>query len=426
MSLLGPLVVVAEEPAPDLVEALAAAGGFPVVESRWADAPAAFTSIQPAAIVVAEPGPASDAEAAQMLGLQLRTRNGPFVPLIGRSRRDRMPAIPEGLPIDADASTERLVARLRSALRVRALHTTVLRRAETFAAQTGRTVKFPDNDPLDDATILVTGRGGSYPDLAVAVGERVGLIGALSIETAAHYLNARPIDGIIIGDGFSARLIEGFLAALKDDPRFRDMPIAALDMKLPIEPFHNALPNLERIAGGPPQVLDWVLPLARMRAFEARLKRMLKTIDANGMLDPDTGVLTDDSFAHEFARAVDDAARQGHGLCIARFAFDVGLDPRISLDAARLIGAAIRTVDFACRENDGAVLMVFTETELQEAHLVARRIATMLKKTMLVGDRRASHPPTGITLATLKADDTPETLLRRIGSRAVAATLVPA
>jgi GGDEF domain-containing protein len=252
------------------------------------------------------------------------------------------------------------------------------------------------------------------------------LIGALSIETAAHYLNARPIDGIIIGDGFSARLIEGFLAALKDDPRFRDMPIAALDMKLPIEPFHNALPNFERIPGGPPEVLDWVLPLARMRAFEARLKRMLKTIDANGMLDPDTGVLTDDSFAHEFARAVDDATRQGHGLCIARFAFDVGLDPRISLDAARLIAAAIRTVDFACRENDGAVLMVFTETELQEAHLVARRIATMLKKTMLVGDRRASHPPTGITLATLKADDTPETLLRRIGSRAVAAALVPA
>jgi hypothetical protein len=57
MPLQGPLVVVTEQPAPDLVEALAAAQAFPVVESRWADAPAAMISIQPSAIVLAQPGP---------------------------------------------------------------------------------------------------------------------------------------------------------------------------------------------------------------------------------------------------------------------------------------------------------------------------------------------------------------------------------
>src|SRR5688572_3585080 len=121
MSLQGPMVVVADNPAPDLVEALGAAGAFPVVETRWADAPSAFISIQPSAVVLAEAGPASDLKAADALGLQIQTRNGPFVPLIGRARSDVGLAIPGGLPIDADASATRLVARLRMALRVRAL-----------------------------------------------------------------------------------------------------------------------------------------------------------------------------------------------------------------------------------------------------------------------------------------------------------------
>src|SRR3954464_9016322 len=112
MSLQGAMVVVTDNPAPDLVEALGAAGAFPVVESRWVDAPSAFVSVQPAAIVLAEPGPASDPKAADTLGLQIMTRNGPFIPLIGRVRGDAGMAIAGGLPVDADDSATRLVARL--------------------------------------------------------------------------------------------------------------------------------------------------------------------------------------------------------------------------------------------------------------------------------------------------------------------------
>src|ERR1700754_3319050 len=132
MSLQGPMVVVADSPAPDLVDALGEAGAFPVVESRWIDAPSAFVSVRPSAIVLAEPGPPSDERAADTLRLQIETREGPFIPLIGRIRGDLGLPISGALPIDADASASRLVARLRMALRVRALHATVLRRIETF------------------------------------------------------------------------------------------------------------------------------------------------------------------------------------------------------------------------------------------------------------------------------------------------------
>jgi GGDEF domain-containing protein len=420
------MVVVTEQPATDVVKALAAAGAFPVVEARWADAPAAFNAIKPTAIVVAQPGPAADADAAHALEEQLNNGPGPFIPLIGRARENMPAALADGLAIDADASANRLVARLRSALRVRALHATVLRRAESLASQTGRSVDFPEGDPLEDATILVAGRGGSYLDLANAVGERSGLITALSIETAANYLNARQIDGIILADGFGGPLVESFLMALAEDPHFREMPIAMLNKSVGVGPFYPVLANLERLPNEPEKVLRWMLPLARLRAFEARLARMLKTLDAEGMFDADTGLLSDEMFIDKLLRVVEQASYQGKPLCVARFAFDVHLDVRISLDAARLLGTAIRDVDFACRDTDGAVLVVFTETELQAAHVRARRIATTLKETMQVGGRDPRHAAAAITLATLRPNDTAETLLRRAGSRAVAAVPIPA
>ena len=64
------------------------------------------------------------------------------------------------------------------------------------------------------------------------------------------------------------------------------------------------------------------------------------------------------------------------------FRFDDG-DRRISLDAARLLSRLMRQVDFACREADNSIFAVFTETDLRAAHVVARRIASMLKHTML-------------------------------------------
>jgi len=64
------------------------------------------------------------------------------------------------------------------------------------------------SDPLGDATVLVAGRGRSYPALSVAIGERVGLVGALSVESAARALNVRDIDGMVIGDGFGPRIVE--------------------------------------------------------------------------------------------------------------------------------------------------------------------------------------------------------------------------
>ena len=286
-------------------------------------------------------------------------------------------------------------------MRVRALHATVLRRMETLASRSEAMPDLPDSDPLDEATVLVAGRGRSYPQLAVTVGERVGLVGALSVESAARALNARDIDGVVIGEGFGPRIVEALLTVLAEDARFRDLPVAVLGGHHDVvEEFFTHLPNLDRVAEGPERLVARFLPFVRLHAFGQRLRRMLKSLEP-GMLDPDTGLLGHEAFWRDLNRAVDDAEKRGVGLSIARFSFE-HKDRRTSLDAARLIGRLMRQVDFACREADDSIFAVFTETDLRAAHVIARRIAAVIKHTMPAPDRKRSSMETAVTLATLK------------------------
>ncbi len=80
----------------------------------------------------------------------------------------------------------------------------------------------------------------------------------------------------------------------------------------------------------------------------------------------------------------------------------------------------IRNIDLACRDDDGSI--AFTQTDLRAAHVVARRIARLIKNTILIPRHGGDKVTANVTLATLKADDTLQSLLLRvIGGAAVAA-----
>jgi hypothetical protein len=419
MSLQGPLIVVAEQPATELVEALSTAGAFPIVESKWADAPAAFVTVKPSAIVIAEPGAPANIASARMLCLQVATVNGPIVPVIARVCGDEDAAVPIALPADATLPVERLLARLQFAMRVRALHAIVLRRIELFTSHDGKLPALPIGDALVDATVLIAGRGPLYPTLSVAMGERVKVAGALSVEAAARHLNMRDIDGIVVGDGFSTRMVEAFLTVLAQEPRFRDIPVAVIGETPP--EFADALPNIEHVAADPGRLVARIIPLVRVRAFEARLKRMLKSLDTDGVFDPQSGLLTRESFWHDLKMAISEAADRSMPLSVARFSFGKDLDESASLDAARLMSRLIRNIDFATRDEEGAILVAFTQTDLRNTHVTVRRLATSLKR-MILAPRGEEPPAANVTLATLKAGDTLDTLMMRVvGSRMVAA-----
>jgi hypothetical protein len=346
--------------------------------------------------------------------------NGPIVPVIARVAEGQEAAIPIALPADAALPLERLVARLTSAQRVRALHATVLRRIETFASPDGKPPTLPVVDALEDATVLIVGRGPLYPALSVAIGERVNMVGALSVETAARYLSSRDIDGIVVGDGLSPRMVEAFLTVLAQEGRLRDIPVAVIGW-VP-QDFAETLTNVDHVDGDPPRLVARMIPLVRLHAFETRLKRMLVSLEADGMFDPDTGLLTREAFWRDLAKAIDEASDRGQTLSMARLSFDGPVDVRASLDGARLLPRLIRNIDFAMREDDGSLLIVFTQTDLRSAHVVARRLAGALKHSMFPTRRPHEQIAANVTLATLKAGDTLDSLtLRVMGSRVVAA-----
>ena len=409
----------ARQPCQSGLNAPSISGGAAVAEGGnddRIDADGALAAVTPEAVVLAEPcaDAARAKHFAQALTERLKAGDGAYTPVIARTRDDGAAPLPDALVISAAVPAVRIARRLSAALRVRTLHATVLRRMQTLAAHGETPPELPQNDALEEATVLVAGRGRSYPTLGVAVGERVGLVGALSVESAARALNARDIDGMVIGDGFGPRIVEALLTVLAEDVRFRDLPVAVLGGHPDtIEDFYQHLPNLDRVAEGPERLVDRFLPFVRLHAFGYRLKRMLKSLDAKGMLDPNTGLLAHDAFWRDLNRAVDDAEKRGVGLSIARFAFERA-DRRVGLDAARLLARLMRQVDFACREADNSIFAVFTETDLRAAHVIARRIASVLKHTMLAPDAKDGGIDTAVTLATLKPSDNVDSLISRV------------
>ncbi|NPU64040.1 GGDEF domain-containing protein [Bradyrhizobium sp. 83012] len=401
MSQQGPLLIVSSSTRPSLSAALAVAQILPSVETSWADAISTMAKVQPAAVVAV----VEDADANEVAALSRHVgARKPYVPLIAITPGGT--ALPDhAIPLHGSDNHERLLARLRAALRVRTLHAMVLRRLDEKRAPDAT---LPDTDPLDDATVLLLGRGTSLPGLSVALGERMAVVGALSIEAAAKHLSNRDIDGIVLGEGFSPRVVDAFLAVLAEDTRFRNLAVVVTaNQPAPLQ----ELANLEIIAGAPAHIAAHALPLIRQHAFETRLNRTLRAIEAGGMLDPQTGLLTRNAFARDFATAVSQTQRSGGSLAVARFAFDP-VNPRAQYDGARIISRLMRRMDFGTHEDNGSVVVVFAETDLRSAHAIARRLSSVMRHTS--HGKRDTRSEPSITVAALQPNDTARTLLARV------------
>jgi hypothetical protein len=404
MSQQGPIIIVSTARRPSFASALDDAKLFPVIETIWDEASRAVARLQPAAVLAALPD--GDAPGFEALAKQIAARQ-PYLPLIAVDPRIQLPE--NAIPFSQSGDNfDRLMARLRAALRVRTLHSTVMRRLDDGAVRTA----IPETDPARDATVLLIGRGAGYAALSVSLGERMGVVGALSIEAAAKHLSSRDIDGIVLSEGFSARVVDAFLTVLAEDARFRNLPIVMTSDGL--APAYD-LPNLEIISGEPARIAANALPLIRQRAFEVHLSRTLRSIDADGLLDPKTGLLTQAAFNRDFATAVYQTLSRGGGLSVARFAFDIS-HPRAQLDGARILSRLMRQMDFGTAEQDGSVIVVFPETDLRTAHMIARRLSSVMRHTAY-GKRDARSEP-AVTLATLLPTDSAKSLLARLSEEA--------
>lgn len=399
MSQQAPIIVVSTADRPSFACALNEANLFPVINAEWTEASRAVAQLTPSAVLVASVSGAVESH-FKKLAKQIATTT-PYLPLIVVDPGTFLPdnAIPFSQIGD---NIDRLISRLRAALRVRTLHSTVLRRLDgNQAAQTA----LAEANPTRDATVLLIGRGAGYPALSVSFGERMRIVGALSIEAAAKHLNTRDIDGIVLGEGFTQRVKDAFLTVLAEEARFRNLPIIVTPDGL--VPAYD-LPNLEIMSGEPALIAINALPLIRQQAFEAHLGRALRSIDSCGLLDPMTGLLTRAAFNRNIVTAVDQSQTQGGGLSVARFAFHQA-DTHAQLDGARILSRSIRQMDFATLQKDRSIIAVFTETDLRGAHVIARRLSSVMHH-----GKRGTRSESVVTCATLLPSDSAKSLLARL------------
>jgi hypothetical protein len=201
------------------------------------------------------------------------------------------------------------------------------------------------------------------------------------------------------------------MTVLSEDARFRALPVIVCGS------FAAAtlpeLPNLDIVRNLPDEVVAHTVPLVRQHAFEMRLSRMLKSLDAGGVIDPATGLLTMQAFDRNWLKAVEDTIESGGAMSAARFSFE-GADQRARRDAARILGRLMRAADFAALRDDQSIVTAFAETDLREAHVIARRLASVLRHTALGPGGKNKIDP-AVTLATVKPSDTAETVLKRLG-----------
>lgn len=409
MSQQGPLIVISHGERRASLVIPSCQSIFPVIDIDWSEASEGIELLQPAAVFVPTTegaGGGLDRLADQLAAMQ------PYVPLIVAD--PEMPCPDNALPFSLlNGGIDRFDRRLNAALRVRTLHKTVLRRLASNPA----VPRLPDSNPIGDATVLLIGRGAAYPTLSVAFGERLGVVGALSIEVAAKHLNARDLDGIIISEGFSQRVVDALLTVLAEDSRFRNLPIAVTSGG---SLANYDLPNLEVMSGEPYRVVSTFLPLVRQQAFEARLRRTLRSMDAGGLLDPRTGLLTLDAFHRELNSAIHQTRSSGANISVARFSLGQKHE-RSLFDAARILSRLMRRMDFGTLETDGSIVVVFADADLRNAQMIARRLSSVMKHTTH-SVKRAMRIDPQVALTASRSDDSVASLLSRLNEKARAAS----
>lgn len=416
MSLPGPILVISDRRDRKLAGALAAGGASSVVESGLAEAAAAVTRIKPVAILLAGPEPVPQRLFADALTAAIDALPAPFVPVMMRVK-DCGPTSLDALPVDFNAPAAQIVARLTAMLRVRSLHATVLQRIDAMQANArkGRAgvPVLADSDPLDEATVLVMGRGRHYPALTAAVAARVGLIGAMTLETAARYLNLRDVNGVIIGEGFGPSTVEVFLTALGEDSRFGDLPVGVAP-ELPAGIDRVRLSGIEPVRGEPEEIVAHMMPLVRVHAFAARLRRHAASLDARGLVDPVTGLFSAGAFDYGLPQVIADCRKRDIPMSVARFDLPAALSPRTRIDAARLVSRLIRPGDFAAQDVDGAITVVMADAALHQCHVSARRIASVIRNTLMCEHGGGAPVEAMVTIAALRPTDSPHSLLARV------------
>ncbi len=225
----------------------------------------------------------------------------PYLPLIvGRSAATALPdnAIPSSTSADSQApgGSDRLVARLRAALRVRSLHATVMRRLDPAARdgavgyRSGARCDRAADRPRRRLSRCRSRSANAWAWSARSASKRLPSISTPATSTASCSAKVSP------------RVVDAFLTVLTEDARFRNLPVVVTSTET-FGPAYELAQSRDRRRRPDPRgrvhCCRWCASTPSRRIWS----RTLRALDANGLIDARTGLLTREAFERDFASA---------------------------------------------------------------------------------------------------------------------------
>ncbi|NJL08893.1 MAG: hypothetical protein HC900_12080 [Methylacidiphilales bacterium] len=313
--------------------------------------------------------------------------------------------------LSADAGVQPILAALRRAARVRTLLLETLRRREITKAAALKTPVLPDPwTAARDIAVLVIDNGAILPLVApVCAARGLSLVGAPATTLAGTYLELRHFDAVVIGPSIDTLSTDTFLAWLRDDPRWSDLPAFRL-----VED-----PDGEPAFAAPTEVLSLhdqrfaaaLYAAACLNAFAALLPAMIRDMHGAGLADPDSGLLWPDAFRAGLIQAMAWSEANGRDFTALRIATDEGQP--LPAGVPRMVACLLRRSDLVTRIDEGLLLAVLVGTDRDSAFRIAARISRVLSHTVLAETGHAT-PRVQVHGLVAETEESAEAFLARL------------
>ncbi|KAA5600383.1 hypothetical protein [Blastochloris sulfoviridis] len=407
MRLDGPVLIVTRDVAAPIVDELCAAIDSGAVPAVPVEAPAVLRSTAPAAVVVLDA--AGCDEAADELTAAVLTAEH-FVPLIRRWSVDDAERIAT-LWLAADAGVQPILTALARANRVRTLLLETQRRRRIARAAALKTPALPDPwSAVRDIAVLVIDNGTILPLVApICAARGLSMVGAPATTLAGTYLELRHFDALVIGPSIDTLSADSFLAWLRDDPRWSDLPAFRLVEDPESEPAF-ASPT-EVLGVHDPRFATAFPAAACLNAFAALLPSVIQDMHGAGLADPDSGLLWPEAFRAGLIQAMAWSDANDRDFTALRIATDTG--GPLPHGVPRMVACLLRRSDLVTRIDDGLMLAVLVGTEPDAAQRVATRISRVLSHTVLAETGQIA-PRVEVACLTAEPDEAPQAFLARL------------
>jgi len=302
--------------------------------------------------------------------------------------------------IFGDIRIPSVVARVKAQIRLNTMQSELNRRlhiAERYQCEA--LINNQLNQPIKEASILVTGRPNGYSVIEETLSANCTLIGTLSLETAKDYLNRQPFDMVIINGGRMPTRFLPFVEQIKKNPQLFTLPILLVAYPSKLTDSHIAYEaGITDIIGAPVNRNELLLRTTslirewRFRSAMAQSYLSARHIPTNDAL---TGLYTYSFYREHLDQIIKDHSQTKRTFTLITIAIENMSDintqygymagDQVLSQISEILMTMIRGEDLAARISGNKFVLTLPDTSADHASKVLKRIESILKQTEFMG-----------------------------------------